>query len=133
MKCLAMTIVAALSLTGCETPHRENPPVDARVAMQRGVLSTEHGDFRAAIVEYEKVLRLQPKNAEVVYLRGVAYERLGDRNSAISNYDTAVTLNPNLLPAYVARAALHEASGDFAAAAADYAIVRRLSGDDQQR
>ena len=106
-------------------------PSDVQARLSRGLARAELGEYRAAIEDYDGVLRVQPANVDAYYLRGNARERLGDRPGAIGDYDAALRLNADFLPAYVARAAAHTALGNSAAATADYEAARRLSGDNQ--
>lgn len=127
----SLVILAIVWLPGCRSSRPEPSPGEVQVLLQRGVGSADSGDDRAAIADYDEVLRLQPENAEAAYLRGAARDRLGDRSGAVADYDTALRLNPNLLPAYVARAAAHAALGNSASVEADADHARRLMGDDQ--
>ncbi len=108
-------------------------PDDVQTLLRRGVAHADLGEYRAAIEDYDHVLRLQSANAEAYYLRGNARYRLGDQAGAITDYDAALRLNPDLLPAYLARAGAHAALGKHAAAAADYEAARRITRDDQVR
>lgn len=54
-----------------------------------------NNDIRAAIVEFEKSLALDPAHLKAQYNLGIAYYVTGDTNSAIQAYKKSMELNPN--------------------------------------
>jgi len=125
----SLVILSMVWLPGCRSSRPEPSPGDVQVLLRRGVSSADSGDDRAAIADYDEVLRLQPENAEAAYLRGAARDRLGDRAGAVADYDTALRLNARevadaqvaalqMIPGYSALADAQKLKDDAAAAPA---------------
>jgi tetratricopeptide (TPR) repeat protein len=106
-------------------------PNDVQTLLRRGLGYSDLGEYRAAIVDYDRIVRLQPENAQAYYLRGNAKYQLGSQRAAIADYDRALQLDPGLLPGYLARAKAHEVLGNHEAAAADFKAAQRIVKNDQ--
>src|SRR5439155_983716 len=83
------------------------------------------GDEKA-IVDYDEVIRLDPKDVYAYIYRGCAYERKGDYDKAIADYDEAIRLDPKGAKAYEIRGAAYHDKGDYDKAIADYDEAIRL-------
>jgi hypothetical protein len=90
----SLVILAIVWLPGCRSSRPEPSPGEVQVLLQRGVGSADSGDDRAAIADYDEVLRLQPENAEAAYLRGAAPTGNVDRRGGRLRH--RVRLNPML-------------------------------------
>ena len=84
----------------------------------------ENGDYYGAIVDYTRLIQLNPYDVEAYYNRGVNKKRNGDYYGAIADYTKAIKFNPNsnekfILNAYWNRSILREENGDFLGACLD--------------
>ena len=61
------------------------------------------GDYKGAISDYDRAIRLNPDYADAYYNRGNAKGKLGQYFAAISDYDRAIRLNPDYALAYYSR------------------------------
>src|ERR1035438_1826044 len=73
----------------------QNAPHRATDYLQAGINQLKGGDFRAAEVQLQKALQLDPKNPEVYNLLGFVDDQTGRPQQAIHNYEEALTLAPN--------------------------------------
>ena len=58
------------------------------------------GKVKEAIVEYDKVIKANPKLAEAYFNRGNAHFDLGQNQQAVRDYSEAIRLNPKDAEAY---------------------------------
>ena len=84
--------------------------------------------YEAAIVNYDKVIRLEPASPYAYFSRGGAKFLLGAYEAAIADYDTGLQLQPNLNLAnpYNNRGSAKSALGQHQAAIADFNKAIRL-------
>ena len=69
----------------------------------RTSLYIELGYYELAIKDYDRLVRIGPKNSEAYGNRGYAYGQLGHYQRAIQDYDKAIQLYPNYSNAYFYR------------------------------
>ncbi|MFM2305260.1 MAG: hypothetical protein RLZZ135_2673 [Cyanobacteriota bacterium] len=102
------------------------PPIAAKSAptaadfFVAAVAKEKKGDNRGAIVDYNRVIQLNPNSANAYFNRGLARAGLGDQPGAIGDYDRAIQLNPNFAAAYSNRGAARARLGDKPGAIGDY-------------
>jgi hypothetical protein len=60
----------------------------------------QQGRLTDAIVDYDRILVLNPDNADAHYNRGTVLYRLGRHDEALANYDHAVALKPDHVVAH---------------------------------
>jgi tetratricopeptide (TPR) repeat protein len=70
--------------------------VDGITLYIEGNRSLKNGDYRQAIRQYSKSIRLYPQNARTFYNRAVAYENLGQLKKAKTDYARALRDNASL-------------------------------------
>ncbi|MBS1487368.1 MAG: tetratricopeptide repeat protein [Bacteroidetes bacterium] len=87
----------------------------------------EAKDFAGAIVDFDKVISLDPKFALAYAYRGHAKEKLGSYPSAIEDFSKAIDLNPNFEVAYVDRGLARLYSHDYPHAVADFSQAIRIN------
>ncbi len=85
------------------------------------------GDFKGALIYYQKSAAIYPQNAEIYNDIGVVYESLGNKKDALAMYKKAIEIDPNYLPAYTNLALFYESIGDIKKAT-KYWIARYRRG-----
>ena len=83
-------------------------------------------DYRQAVADYTKALKLNPRFYLAWHNRGMAYEQLNDKSRAVVDYSKAISLNPNYAEAYYNRGLCYESLGDKTGARADFAKAKQL-------
>ena len=68
--------------------------------MNHGNAKAFLGDHKAAIADYDEVIRLDPNFVMAYMNRGTAKAFLGDHKAAIADYDETIRLQPDLAVAY---------------------------------
>lgn len=62
--------------------------------IDRGYEKYEKGDYKKAILEFDKAAKLAPDNPEIFYLRGVCKSQAGLNKDAVKDYDIALKIDP---------------------------------------
>lgn len=104
----------------------------AKRSFNRGRAKRDDGDFRGAIVEFDKAIEIDSRQARYYFHRGVAKQGNGDLDDAIADYGRAIELDPEHSLVYNNRAAARWTQGDLKGALADYDkaidVPRRYAG-----
>ena len=87
----------------------------------------ESGNHKGAILNFTKVIELEPNNYIAYMNRGWNKAQLGDYYAAISDYNKAIALNPQYLKAYYNRAWSKKEIGDTKGSIEDYTKVIDLN------
>ena len=58
----------------------------------KGVIQGYTGNFKQAVLFFDKALNLDPKNSHIIRNKASALEQLGDNESAKEYYDLAMSL-----------------------------------------
>ena len=85
------------------------------------------GNIRQAIVDYNRVVALRPKDPFRYYARGLAYSHLKEPQLALADFTKAIHLKPSYKNFYLARAREYRSMGKYGLALADYA---KYAGED---
>ncbi len=85
----------------------------------RGNAKYASGDYKGAIIDFDKALELNP-DAIIYSNRGSAKGKLGDKTGAIMDFDKSLELNPENADTYYNRGAVKDESGDKAGAIIDF-------------
>lgn len=103
-------------------------PQQASIAvMRRGNCYYAKHDLERAIADYDRALRLNPKNPGAYDNRANALDARGDLDNAIRDYNESIRLNPRNSLVFVNRGSLLVEKGDLAGALADYAKTLALN------
>jgi tetratricopeptide (TPR) repeat protein len=78
------------------------------------------GDFDAAIMDFERALRIKPKLAEAFSGRGAARNAKGDPQGALLDFERALTINKKLVEVYNNRGYVLLQQKDLAGAIEDF-------------
>lgn len=91
-----------------------------------GLADVNDGDYEAAVEQFEKVVKKQPKNANAYNYLGFSYRKLGQYDKAFENYEKALSLEPGHLGAneYIGEAYLE--TGNLAKAEEQLATLKEL-------
>ena len=118
---LLLTAVACDSVEEKETRH-----------LERGLELVEDGDGARAMVEFQNVLRLNPKNAEALFQIGQIHEGAGRLPEAYEAYRQAAAERQDFVAAHARLGAIALAVGDLEAAAAAAAAIEEVAPEDTE-
>jgi lipoprotein NlpI len=85
-----------------------------------GIAKRTRSGLDAAIADYNRALKVNPKLPQAYVARGLAKLIKGDLNGAMVDFNTAIKLDPKLALAYAGRGEVKLNRGDLDGAAADY-------------
>jgi len=112
-----------------EEPGSASPPTDLGASISSTVLETyfedgktkfEKQDWDGAIVDYNQVLAMDPKQIVAYSNRGMARASKGDLEGAIADFSQAISLDPKLAEAYFNRGIAKTTQKDLDGAVADF-------------
>lgn len=86
----------------------------------RGAAKFYREDYRGAIADLNKAIKLDPKDLEAYLVRGAAKDLLEDYRGAIADYDKAIEVDPKHAMAYSLRGDSKYDHEDYRGAIADY-------------
>lgn len=84
-------------------------------------------DFRAAVADSTKAIRINSGNAQLYFVRGFAKANLNDLDGAIADYDKALLLDPKYENVYIDRAQAWVQKGAYTNALSDYTSAIALN------
>ena len=89
----------------------------AKAYQEEGYRVQSLGDFRSALVWYQKAIILDPQYTQAYNDLGVVYETLGNNDKALEMYKKVLEIDPEYLPVYTNLAFIYEKKGDMEKAA----------------
>ena len=98
----------------------EATPTTSDDLFNRGALRITTGDFNGAIVDFSRVIQLDPQHIEAYCNRGVAYALSGNGPRALADFDQALQIDPQHADAYDKRGTAYAQQGNFAAALTNF-------------
>lgn len=109
---------------------RKQKVVRAFVYYKQGQKKYYDGDPKAAITNFNKVIKLNPNDPQTYRYRAKAKAKLEDYQAAIEDYDKSVKLNPNNASTYQERGKAKRKISDYEGAIDDYNQAVRLNPND---
>ena len=113
-----------LLLAGCATEKPiERAPLPQETAetyFNRGVDSSQKGDFKKAVSDYNKAIDVNPEFVVAYLNRGYSHSRMGESDKAIADYTKAIELNPRYAIAYHNRGFVYRRMGEYDRAILDF-------------
>ncbi len=107
-------------------PDSASNQKDAEAYSNRGNSKVELEDYRGAIQDYNKAIKINPNYAEPYSNRGNSKGELEDYGGAIQDYNKAIKINPNYAKAYITRGNAKYILGDKESACSDWAKAAKL-------
>lgn len=105
VKKISLTAAGGILAAACASAPPPPPPKVVKQAPKPKVASPQEmftdanakatkGDYKGAVVAYDKILAKQPGNSTVLYNKAVAHHRMGDLDGAIATYQKVVAADP---------------------------------------
>jgi tetratricopeptide (TPR) repeat protein len=108
------------------TRRIEQAPARADLYVRRGQLHRAHGEWDAALADYDQAARLDPELAVVDFLRGVALLDAGRPAAARAALDRFLARRPDHAEAHATRARAQVGLGHRLAASQDFSLAIAL-------
>lgn len=108
-------------------------PGDNRPYLGLGLISGREGNFKEAILMFEKAINIDPRSAKAYSDRGVARGAIGKTKESVKDFDRAISLDPRYADAYRNRGIARDLLGDAVGACADWRAAAALGQDDPAR
>jgi tetratricopeptide (TPR) repeat protein len=99
---------------------------------KRGLKSSEAGNEREAIQDFDVAINLDPGLWRAMHNRAISKANLGDKKGAMTDFDRTVRINPNYANAWFNRAMLKYDLDDFMGAVQDYSQAINLQPRDAE-
>ena len=96
---------------------------------QRGNNSLLNKEYKAALFDFNKSIKLGCNEAGLFANRGIAKESLGYAKDALTDYNTAIKINPNSSSFWFIRGALLYDKGELDSAVSDFNNAIKLNPD----
>ena len=88
---------------------------------------SQKGDYRGAIIDYDKALALNPQFEEIYFRRAVARTLIKDWQGAEADYTRAIATKPEYAEAYLHRGSIRNTLNHWRGAKADFDIALALN------
>ena len=120
-----------LALSGTAKPLSQGShSISAETYIIWGNTKYRSGDYKEALDNYTKAIRLKPDYVKAYINRGIAKFTLGQHTAAIQDFDMAIQLEPNDASIYYNRGVMKQNLGQHAAAIQDFDMVIHLKSND---
>ncbi len=94
LRWLSVLMIVGFLVLGCSNPEKKKA-----AHYEKGMQYVEKEDWRAAIIEFQNAVKIDPKYAEVRYQLGLAYLEDGQIAKAVRELVITADLNPDNLDA----------------------------------
>jgi tetratricopeptide (TPR) repeat protein len=86
----------------------------------RANLKNNNGDFKGAIIDFDKTLAICPDYSDVYNNRAYAKVNLGDKQGALADFDKAIAISPTPYMCYCGRGNVKKTMNDIKGAISDF-------------
>ncbi len=93
---------------------------ETETVLANAVTLYEQGKYSDAVVEFDKILKLNSTNATVYYYRAMTFDALNDYEKAIADYKSTLKYAPEMYIAYYSLGVDYDALGDYKSAKENY-------------
>lgn len=101
--------------------------VDRLAFLARGSVYLKAGDTEKAVVDFTRVIEIDPKHPKAYHLRGLAHEMAGEDDEALKDINQAIEIDSEYGAAFFSRATLLSKMGQEDSALEDMKMVNHLS------
>jgi regulator of sirC expression with transglutaminase-like and TPR domain len=101
-------------------------PFSPEIQLNCASASYEAGKLSEALIQYQRVLDLQPQNLEAYAQRGVVYARLGQLSQALEDFAVALQHNPHHQSSLWNRALVYHKNAQIPQAQQDYLQLLKI-------
>ncbi len=105
-------------------------PEAPKVLIPLSLAKINIGDYKSAIEDYNKLIKINPDKSELFFNRGISKFKLGDDKGALDDFNKTLELNPNYYEASNNRGFIKSKFNDFKGAILDYNNVIRINPKD---
>jgi tetratricopeptide (TPR) repeat protein len=105
-----LLMVALLFGSALAAGAKEN---SAEFYIKRGIAHGKKGELDRAITDFNKALKINPRDVRAYLSRGVAYGKKDQHDQAIADFTAALKIDPKLAKAYFGRAIAYTSKKDF--------------------
>ena len=102
-------------------------PEDTDIMLDRAEAAGSGGWYDKALVDLDRVLKIDPARVEALVYRANAYRELGRLDEALADIDRALVLAPNSVSALLERGDIRRLKGDLDGARRDWIKVSELA------
>jgi tetratricopeptide (TPR) repeat protein len=100
------------------------PAVDPKIEYAKGFTDLGYGDYQRAEIDFDHVLKVEPKNFKAMFMLGVAFNSAGDTRKAAGVWGDAVQVEPEQIDARREYAVALARLGETDQAQAQYSVLK---------
>ncbi len=93
---------------------------ESETVLSNAVLLYEQGKYSEAVLEFDKIIKLNSTNATVYYYRAMTFDALNQYEKAIADYKSTIKYAPEMYIAYYSLGVDYDALGDYKSAKENY-------------
>jgi tetratricopeptide (TPR) repeat protein len=112
-----------------QSPSANQSQASSADLVHEGVEKGKKGDLVGAVADFDRAIKVDPKNAVAYYNRAHAKRLKKDAAGALADYNRAIEIDPQLAEAYFERGAAKAKSKDTDGAIADFSRAIELKSD----
>ncbi len=128
--CVILPIILFFFFSYASAQQKQIKLENAEFYASRGLAYLEKRQYDKAILDFNKVLKMNPADANAYHNRGRAHGERGQYDLAISDYTNALKINPRYADAYFNRGLAYHAKGQYDQAISDYTNALKINPGD---